>query len=205
MGEAPALPHSSGVASTIDITSDTEGSRLRVGQTFAPRELPTLRSASVHIPDAQRLVHLQMRRYAGCPICSLHLRSFSRRSADLERANIREVIVFHSSAEELRKVHVDLPFDVVADPTRRLYRALGVGKSPRALFDPRGLFAAVRAAVARASSDPMAGMRDGSFGLPADFLVEPGGVVRALKYGTHADDQWSVDEVLRLAAAGLVR
>jgi hypothetical protein len=36
-------------------------------------------------------------------------------------------------------------------------------------------------------------------GLPADFLIEPGGRVIAAKYGRHAGDQWSVDEVLALA------
>jgi peroxiredoxin len=140
-----------------------------------------------------------MRRYAGCPICSLHLRSFTRNKDELARAGVREVVVFHSSAEELRKVHTDLPFDVVSDPGRHLYRALGVTTSPRALLDPRGLFAAARATVARASSNPSAGMRDGSFGLPADFLIARDGSVCALKYGVHADDQWSIDEVLALA------
>lgn len=60
------------------------GSRLRVGQAFVPCELPTLAGTSACIPDARRLVHLQMRRYAGCPICSLHLRSFTRRREELE-------------------------------------------------------------------------------------------------------------------------
>jgi len=192
-------PHSLDVVSTIKVSSAPPGARLAAGEIFTLRELPTLRNGSVQVPDARRLVHLQMRRYAGCPTCSLHLRSFSRRRDDLERANVCEVIVFHSSAEELHKVHTELPFDVVPDPDRRLYRALGVTASPRALLDPRGLFAAARAAVAHASSSPMAGMRDGTFGLPADFLVEPSGVIRALKYGAHADDQWSVDEVLALA------
>jgi hypothetical protein len=38
--------------------------------------------------------------------------------------------------------------------------------------------------------------------LPFDvvaFLIEPGGRVIAAKYGRHAGDQWSVDEVLALA------
>ena len=39
----------------------------------------------------------------------------------------------------------------------------------------------------------------GSLGLPADFLLAVDGQVLACKYGVHADDQWSVDEVLSLA------
>lgn len=193
------------MSNTVDLIRDNPRSRLRPGQAFTPRELPTLTGGSVRVPDTGRLVHLQMRRYAGCPICSLHLRAFARRRDELERAGVREVVVFHSSAEELGKVHTELPFDVVPDPTRWLYRSLRVTTSPRALLDPRGLLAAARASVARASADPTAGMRDGSFGLPADFLVTPEGVIRALKYGVHADDQWSLDEVLALAEERLAR
>ncbi len=39
-------------------------------------------------------------------------------------------------------------------------------------------------------------MKGGRSGLPADFLVDGEGVVLAAHYGTHADDSWSVDDVL---------
>jgi len=39
-------------------------------------------------------------------------------------------------------------------------------------------------------------------GLPADFLVAQDGRILALKYGVHANDQWSVDELLSLARRG---
>jgi len=35
--------------------------------------------------------------------------------------------------------------------------------------------------------------------LPADFLIARDGRVLACKYGTHAVDHWSVDEVVALA------
>jgi hypothetical protein len=38
----------------------------------------------------------------------------------------------------------------------------------------------------------------GRLGLPGDFLIAPDGRVLACKYGEHADDQWSVDELLSL-------
>ena len=37
-------------------------------------------------------------------------------------------------------------------------------------------------------------------GLPADFLLDPTGLIKAVKYGEHAYDQWEVDEVIALAA-----
>jgi peroxiredoxin len=186
------------MSTVLDAVPLVAGARLRAGDTFVPRELVTLTGGTVRIPNPQKLVHLQMRRYAGCPICSLHLRSFVRRKDDLDRAGVREVVVFYSSVEALRKVHTQLPFDVIPDPTKRLYRELGVTTSPLALFHPRGLRAVVRAARARASAAPRAGVADGPFGLPADFLVSPQGRIIAAKYGAHADDQWSVDELLAL-------
>jgi peroxiredoxin len=182
----------------VDSVPFARVARLGAGDTFIARELVTLAGATVRIPDPRRLVHLQMRRYAGCPICSLHLRSFVRRKDDLARAGVREVAVFHSSAEALRNVHAELPFDVVPDPKRQLYAALGVTTSPLALLHPRGLRAALRAAVARTSAAPGAGVGDGPFGLPADFLVSPHGRILAAKYGVHADDQWSIDQLLAL-------
>jgi hypothetical protein len=38
--------------------------------------------------------------------------------------------------------------------------------------------------------------KGGSLGLPADFLIATDGRVLACKYGSHAFDQWSVDEIL---------
>jgi peroxiredoxin len=143
-------------------------------------------------------VHLQLRRYAGCPVCSLHLRSFARRKDELYNAGVREVVVFHSSIGQLRKVHLELPFAVVADPARQLYDELGLTTSLRALLDPRAWAAMTRAAVTGASADPRAGIADGALGLPGDFLIAPDGRVVAVKYGVHADDQWSLDEVIAL-------
>jgi hypothetical protein len=39
----------------------------------------------------------------------------------------------------------------------------------------------------------------GALGLPADFFVTANGTIKAVHYGKHADDQWSVDDVLALA------
>src|SRR5437899_45698 len=91
----------------VDSLPFVSGARLRAGDTFVPRDLATLAGGTVRVPDPRKLVHLQMRRYAGWPISSLHLRSFVRRKDDLDRAGVREVAVFHSSAEELRKVHAE--------------------------------------------------------------------------------------------------
>ncbi|MEU8896242.1 peroxiredoxin-like family protein [Nocardia sp. NPDC048505] len=175
--------------------------------TVSPRTLTTVTGVEVPIPDPDCLVHLQFRRFAGCPVCNLHLRSLVHRHAEITAADIREVVVFHSSAAELRKYTADFPFDFIADPDRTLYREFGVESSPRALLDPRAWPTILRAvagtilAVLRQRAiAPPDHPEGGRLGLPADFLIAPDGRVLAAKHGTHADDQWSADELLAHAA-----
>lgn len=173
--------------------------RIEVGELVRSRTLPTIRAEQAPLPDPDRLLHLQFRRYAGCPICNLHLRSIVTRHAEIEAAGVREVVVFHSTAEEMRPYQGDLPFHAVADPDRRLYREFGVEPSPRAVLDPRAMWTGLRAGLRRVGGGPPPLGRK-LFGLPADFLIAPDGRVLARNYGTHAADQWSVDDLLQLAA-----
>ncbi|MEU4832820.1 peroxiredoxin-like family protein [Streptosporangium sp. NPDC023615] len=181
--------------------------RLQPGSVVPLRELPAVTGPAVSLPDRTRLVHLQFRRFAGCPICNLHLRSFVTGNAAIEAAGVREVVVFHSPAEELAGHVTGLPFAVVADPGKRLYAEFGVESAPRSLLDPRVWGAIVRAiarglwTVARGRERlPARRVHGGRLGLPADFLIAPDGRVIACGYGEHAYDQWSVADVLSLAA-----
>jgi peroxiredoxin len=183
---------------------------VRVAPTVvSPRVVTTISDRQVPLPDPASAVHLQFRRFAGCPVCSLHLRTFVRRQAEIQRADVREVVVFHASPDELRAHASDLPFDVVADPDKVLYREFGVESSARAVLDPRAWGAILRgtsrslvAILRGVERSPALRPQGGGLGLPADFLIARDGRVVASKYGEHADDQWSVDELLALARAG---
>ena len=179
---------------------------LTPGASIAARYLVSVADVALRVPDPDHLVHLQFRRFAGCPVCNLHLRSIVRRHTEITAAGIRDVVVFHSSAADLRPHVADLPFDVLADPSKQLYIAFGVESSPRALLDPR-VWLPIARGVAHSLWDLLSGRqpappltpRGGRLGLPADFLIAPDGRLLASKYGTHAYDQWSVDELLTLA------
>jgi peroxiredoxin len=163
------------------------------------REFISVTGEKIQVPDPQRLVHLQFRRFAGCPICNLHLASFARRHEEISAAGVREVVFFHSPADKLREHIAGLPFATIADPTKRFYREFGVESSPRALLDPRAWSSTVRGSTLTALGRfraPAIRQEGGHLGLPADFLVDNQGAVIAAKYGKHANDQWSVDELL---------
>jgi hypothetical protein len=138
-------------------------------------------------------------------VCDFHLHTIVQRHSEILAASILEVVVFHTSAEELLRYAGDLPFAVIADPDKRFYTDFGVESRRRALLDPRvwvpilrGVFRSLRA-ILRGNPVPPLNPQGGRFGLPADFLIAGDGRVLACKYGSHAYDQWSVDEILSLS------
>ncbi len=177
------------------------------GMYLKKRVLPSIKGGAIQIPNSEGLVHLQFRRFAGCPVCSLHLHRMTQEWPQLQAAGIIEVVVFHSSHEELIKYEADLPFHVIADPEKKLYRAFGVEASLYAILNPLAFFPILRS-VANSFVNYLKGRlpfpplqpAGGSLGLPADFLIAPDGKILEFKYGRHADDQWSVADVLQLAS-----
>ena len=181
--------------------------RITVGEQFPDLRLTAITGDGVVVPDPDRaLTHLQFRRFAGCPICNLHLASISARLDDITAAGIREVVVFHSTPAELSKYQDGMPFAVIGDPDKALYRRFGVEASAKAVLKPGawralpgGYGHAVRTAVTKRRGLLPVHPTNGNLGLPADLLIGADGRVVAVKYGQHAYDQWSVDELLAAA------
>lgn len=189
-------------------TTRTPLNRVGVGDRFPDLQLAAISGESVIVPDPTgALTHLQFRRFAGCPICNLHLRSTIARIDEINAAGIREVVVFHSTTDELRKYQDDMPFPVIGDPNKTLYQRFGVEASAKAVLNPRAWRAlpggwrhAIAGAVAHRRGPLPLAPTNGNLGLPADLLITADGTVAAVKYGVHAYDQWSVDELVGLAS-----
>lgn len=77
--------------------------RLQIGITAPDLTLTDVTGASVPLPYPDGLVHLQFRRFAGCPVCNLHLRRFAVRHGELRAARVLEVAVFHSPPPSWRR------------------------------------------------------------------------------------------------------
>lgn len=171
--------------------------KVQVGQIIPSFTVQTIQGSSLTVPESPpKFTHLQFRRFAGCPICNLHLHTFFKSYDQIEAAGIREVIFFHSSASEMKKYQKDIAFAAVADPRKTFYAQFGVGRSIWASLHPRSLWAAVKG---MALGKMGLKMENGPLGLPADILIDQKGTVVAAKYGAHADDQWEVSELLRIA------
>lgn len=170
------------------------------GDMAPPITAPSIHGKQIRIPEpTARVVHLQFRRFAGCPICNLHLRNLTSHADELRMAGIHEVVVFHSSQDELRHYHAELPFDCIADPGKTLYRRYGVESSLKSLLHPAALWASVRGVVT-GRYIPLK-IENGPLGLPADFLIAPDGRILAAHYGRHADDNWDFGTLIALVNA----
>lgn len=174
--------------------------KLKAGDYFPAMHIKNIHGKDVDVPDADAWAHLQFRRYAGCPICNLHLRTFVQRHKEVIEAGIKEIVVFHSGNDELLPYQGEFPFDVIGDPQKKLYRRYGAEKSLSALFNPCAWPAALKGLLVKNKPKMSMMPNGGVLGLPAEFLVDNQGVIKEAHYGRHADDSWSVDEMLKLAA-----
>lgn len=171
--------------------------KIKVGDFIVPQKLKTISASSVDVPATQQITHIQFRRFASCPICNIHIETFIDRHLELVETGIQEVVVFHSTQEEMLKHGSDVPFAMIADPNKTLYKSFGVESSVLSILNPVIWATGVKGLLKFKQFPYEKGQ--GLFGLPADFLITKTGEVIAVKYGKHADDHWEVDEVIQRA------
>lgn len=188
-----------------EATAESSNRELRAGNTLQSLRLRTIQGGTVCIPDDEHLVHIQFRRFAACPVCNLHFRSFVRRLDEIVAAGIQEVVVFYSDAKTTLDLQGHLPFPAIADPKKELFAKFGADRrcSFWRAYDlrmvPRTFLGAFKEMVRKDPLPVALGNREDKRGLPAEFLVSPDGRVLAAKYGGAVNDHWSVDEILELA------
>ena len=167
-----------------------------VGRQLQSLSLKSIQGAQVVIPDKTRLTHLQFRRFAGCPTCNLHMHSFIQRYSELVFRGIQEVVVFHSSESIMKEYFNEVPFPVVADPTRALAKEFEVEKSIWSVLNRKTLVSIVKGTIRHGVKLPE--RFESVLYLPADFLIGLDGRILHAKHGIHAYDQWSVDQLIEL-------
>lgn len=171
-------------------------SKRQSGELITNRVWQDVQGNQIIIPTPTGLTHLQFRRYSGCAVCNLHLQSFISRQQELRTAGINEIVIFNSARERILDDMAESPLPIIADPRKYLYSEFGVETSPLAVFNPRVWLPAIKGALKFGVQLPRD--QETMNGLPADFLIDIQGKIIAAHYGTHAYDQWSIEELLKL-------
>ena len=147
-----------------------------------------------------RPVLLKFYRFVECPICNLHMRELVLRHDEVAAAGLTTVVLFHSPLSRAeRKQGFDLPFQAIADPQKRIFRAYGVEESLGGMLSGRVARDYIRAMRAGIFSKPL-GHDGGIKGHPADFVIDGDGAIRHVHYGENYADSLGVDVLVSLAS-----
>lgn len=145
-------------------------------------------------------VWLGFYRWASCPLCNLRVSELIERYAEFEKAGIQHISVFQSPAENIQKYvgSQQPPFPIIADPDMQLYGTYGVQTSFLAMLYPRVTLRAIQAML---SGFMTLNLGEGPKArVPADFLVDPEGLVWKAYYGKAISDHIPFDEVERFSS-----
>lgn len=138
-------------------------------------------------------------RWASCPLCNLRIKEMLAIHDRFEKAGIQHIAVFQSPPENIAKYvgAQNPPFPLISDPELVLYDRFGVRPRFWAMFYPRVFMRAFRAALAGLLSLKIDGPKSM---VPADFLVDPEGLVYNAYFGQAVSDHIPFEEVDAFAA-----
>jgi thioredoxin-dependent peroxiredoxin len=135
-------------------------------------------------------------RFATCPVCNLHLRHFVNQFADLQKEGLSVVGIFHSPKWRMEKtMKYDLPFELLSDPDKKIFRSYGVESSWAGMFSwpvMRDYARALKAGLPAGMLSHDGGIK----GHPADFIVNKEGKIIYAHYGRNYADSLSVKQVV---------
>lgn len=127
-------------------------------------------------------------RYAGCPLCLLHLSEISARAAWLAQVGVRVVLVFESKENKFATVHAiadGTGFEFISDPEGEIYKTVFARKSWLGMFRVEVAWTIAKALRRGISQGSISGPLSR---LPTHFLIGENGKIADAFYGKHAAD-----------------
>ncbi len=169
--------------------------KLRIGDRAPAAVLEALDGSRLDCSRPGGPVVVSFTRYAGCPVCQLHVARIAAAMPEFRARSCGVWMVFQSTPARLQAAMAEWQpgFAAVADPTARLYDAFGAAASLAGYVHPRSLLALGRATVA--------GKRHGRFEgretqMPADFVLDHAGGIILAHQGRDVGDDTPVAALL---------
>ena len=167
--------------------------KLKTGETMPDFTYDTPFQAGVALSDTARRVAgrtaLVFLRYYGCTLCQYDLHRYAKEYEKIAATGGQMLVVLQSDpkklAEQLKPG--DLPFDIVCDPTARLYRQLDIqpAANQAGLADAGTL---LKIAKAKAGGFTHGDYEGNELQLPAVFVFTPDLTLTHVHYGKSAGD-----------------
>lgn len=179
---------------TLSATPD-KSQEISVGDKAPWTEVTDVNGKEVSIEGEK--VYLSFMRFAGCPICNFRMHELIQHRADFEKAGIKPIIIYESETSTMQSYADDssIPYTLISDPERKLYKLYGLKKSLGKMFRT---MMKKEAKAAMAKGNALFGSthykRDGSLTtMPADFLIDESGEIRMVHYGSYIGDHPDLD------------
>jgi len=139
---------------------------------------------------------LSFYRYASCPLCNLRIAQLIQHYDELSSKGLSIIAFFQSPKESIQEYvgKQDVPFAIIPDPERRIYRLYGIESSWFGYIRGGLSFSMIKALMSGFMFGKMEGRKNL---LPADFLIEDLVVKRAY-YGKKISDHIPLEEILTL-------
>ena len=170
--------------------------RLTSGDRAPSFQAKNLEGETVSLADyAGRKLLLAFFRYGACPLCNLRMTFLIDAYPRWQANGLDVVAVFESPAERLLETVASqaIPFPVIPDPDRALYRLYGVVPSLWGYVVGAFRFRAFRDAFKRGFR-PSKG--EGAITqLPAEFLIGPDLTIERAYYGKDIGDHLPIEEI----------
>eukprot|EP00834_Sanchytrium_tribonematis_P008397 NODE_971_length_2831_cov_1.606515.p2 type:complete len:195 gc:universal NODE_971_length_2831_cov_1.606515:591-1175(+) len=182
--------------------SSIEKVQLKAGDTVPVDSVKTIDNIEIPLINSHGKVHLNLRRFSGCPLSNLNMRETARELSTIQSAGIREVIVLHSDPEVIMENQGTAEWakgiSFVSDPHKIIYKKCGAGTMP-------GGFEKVKHLVDEGMK-LVCGFKKGNLceqtdlhQLPMELIVDcTDGTIIAVHYAEDPHDQWTAEEIVNL-------
>jgi len=158
-----------------------------------------IQNKSVDVFESSKWTFLSFHRFAACPFCNMRTHELIQACDSLQAMDINIISVWPSSTENMLKFvgNETSPFPLVSDVEKVIYKKYGVTKSSK----PAMLKLLVRPnlvmkAMKYKYNDQVIDADMALF--PAEFLINPEGIVKVAYYGKHFGDHLPVEKILAL-------
>ena len=170
--------------------------RIQPGQSAKNFTAEDILGNAIALSDyAGQSVMLSFYRYAACPLCNLRVHHLIQLHDSFIANNLHLIAVFQSPLKSIRKYvgKQNIPFPVIADPERNLYRLYGVESSWPGFIRGSLRLPTVASAIMKGfSPGKMEGVKSM---VPADFLIGPDQTVQVAYYGSDIADHLPIEKI----------
>lgn len=181
--------------------------RLKKGQKAPLFEMEDINQTPVALKHfAGQKILLSFYRFSSCPLCNLRVHKLIQKYAQYEAQGLHIISFWQSSAAEVLQQleQQKLPFSLIADPHKQVYKLYGVENSWKAavktmILHPQILYEALhtgfRLGVSTTSENNV---------VPADFLLNTDLTIYQAYYGSHIGDHLpftQIEQFLGIPAA----